>query len=164
MLERTGVPTPEQIREVTPPEEIMKAKPVAIIECFQKIPCDPCHTACPTGAILEFEDINDLPKIDWSKCTGCALCVAKCPGLAVFVVDMTYSDREAIVKLPYEFLPVPSRGEEVECLNREGKVVSKGKVLQVFEPFKDGTKVISVVVPKEFAMEIRHIRVVRKDG
>lgn len=164
MLEKTGVPTPEQIKEVTPPEEILNSKPVVIVECFQKIPCDPCHTACPTGAIMEFEDINDLPKVDWSKCTGCALCVAKCPGLAVFVVDMTYSDNEAIVKLPYEFLPVPQRGEIVECLNREGVVVSKGKVVQVFEPFKDGTKVISVVVPKELAMEVRHIRVVREDG
>ncbi|KUK14662.1 MAG: hypothetical protein PWQ16_1165 [bacterium] len=163
MLERTGVPTREQIRGVTPPQEILNSKPVVIVECFQRIPCDPCHTACPTGAILEFEDINDLPKVDWSKCTGCALCVAKCPGLAVFVVDMTYSDKEAIVKIPYEFRPLPNKDEIVECLNREGVVVCEGKVIHVFEPFKDGTKVVSVVVPKEFAMEVRHVRVVRKD-
>ncbi|MCD6362477.1 MAG: 4Fe-4S binding protein [Synergistetes bacterium] len=161
MLERTGVPTPEQIKEITPPEEILKSKPVAVIECFQRIPCDPCHTACPTGAILEFEDINDLPKIDWDKCTGCSLCVAKCPGLAIFVIDTTFSEDEALVKLPYEFVPVPEKEEEVECLNREGKIICKGRVKHVFEPFKDGTKVVSVAVPKNLAMEVRHIRVVR---
>lgn len=41
----------------------------------------PCATSCPTGAVRPFEDINDNPSSDYSKCTGCGLCVAKCPGL-----------------------------------------------------------------------------------
>jgi hypothetical protein len=35
--------------------------PVVVIECFEEIPCDPCHDACNQGAIETFDDINGLP-------------------------------------------------------------------------------------------------------
>lgn len=163
-LYNSGVLPPEMYEQHEPPKDLWESKKngLVIVECPQRIPCNPCHTGCPTGAIMEFADINDTPKVDYSKCTGCAMCVAKCPGLACFVADLTYGgDEEALLKLPYEMLPLPDVGEEVECLNREGKVVSKGKVLKVVEPWKDKTKVIHVTVPKTLVMEIRAIRVVR---
>lgn len=163
-LYNSGVLPPEMYEQHEPPKELWENKKngLVIVECPQRIPCNPCHTSCPTGAIMEFADINDIPKVDYSKCTGCAMCVAKCPGLACFVADLTYGgDEEALLKLPYEMLPLPNEGEEVECLNREGKVVSKGKVLKIVEPWKDKTKVVHVAVPKSLVMEIRAIRVVR---
>lgn len=66
------------------------------------IPCNPCHNELPTGAVVEFKDINDQPEIDYEKCTGCGMCVAKCPGLACFVIDLTFSEDKALLKLPYE--------------------------------------------------------------
>ncbi len=164
MLFNSGVLTEEMIEKVKPPMDLWESKKggLVIIECPQRIPCNPCHTSCPTGAVLPFEDINDLPKIDYSKCTGCAMCVAKCPGLACFVVDLTYGNEdEALIKLPYEMLPVPEKGEEVDCLNRVGEVVAKGKVVAVTEPGKDKTKVVHVAIPKNLVMDIRAIRVVR---
>jgi hypothetical protein len=90
------------------------------------------------------------------------MCVAKCPGLACFVADLTYGgDDEALLKLPYEMLPLPKEGEEVECLDREGRAVARGNVVRVMEPWKDKTKVVHVAVPKTLVMEIRAIRVVR---
>ena len=147
---------------ILPPKENWEAKKggYVVIECPQRIPCNPCATSCPTGAVKPFVDINDTPEIDYSKCTGCGICIAKCPGLACFVVDLTYGADEALIKLPYELIPVPEKGQKVKCLNRTGEVVAEGEVLAVAEPFKDQTKVVSVIIPKKLAGEIRAIKVV----
>lgn len=158
----SGVLTEQIPGAALPPREEWQTKKngYVVIECPQRIPCNPCATSCPTGAVLPFADINDVPRLDYSKCTGCALCVAKCPGLACFVIDLTYGDEEAIIKLPYELLPVPEKGEKVECLDRRGEPVAEGTVNAVTEPLKDRTKVISVIIPKKLAGDIRAIRMV----
>lgn len=153
-----GVPVKEEIEKVMPPEDILAKKPVVMVECFQNIPCDPCAASCPFGAILPFEDINDLPAVDYDKCTGCGICVTSCPGLAIFVLDMNYSDEEALIKLPYEMLPLPQKGEIVSGLDREGHKVAEVKVDKVTKT-KNKTYLISIVVPKELALIIRNIRV-----
>ena len=66
-----------------------------------------------------------------------------------------------MMKLPYEMLPLPQEGETVDCLNRTGEPVAKGKVVKVTEPMNDRTKVIHVEVPKSLVMNIRTIRVVK---
>jgi Fe-S-cluster-containing hydrogenase component 2 len=110
---------------------------------------------------MAFKDINDQPQIDYSKCTGCARCVAVCPGLACLVVDLTWGEADrALMKLPYEMLPEPEEGHQVDCLNREGEAVAKGIVVKVTEPMHDKTRVVHVDVPKDLVMDIRAIRVV----
>lgn len=158
----SGILTGPMPGAVLPPRQEWEAKQngLVIIECPQRIPCNPCATSCPSFAVLPFADINDVPKVDYSKCSGCGLCVAKCPGLACFVVDLTYGLDEAIIKLPYELLPVPSKGDKVACLNRRGEIVAEGTVNAVNEPLKDRTKVISVIIPKQLAGDIRAIKVV----
>ncbi len=44
------------------------------------IGCTICAKNCPEGAITM---VNDLPVIDFSKCTQCKVCVAKCPTKAI---------------------------------------------------------------------------------
>ena len=156
-----GIPLKEELEKVTPPEDILALKPLVMVECFQNIPCDPCAASCPFGAILPFEDINDLPVVDYDKCTGCGICVTSCPGLAIFVLDMNYSDEEALIKLPYEMLPLPQKGETVSGLDREGKKVAEVKVEKVTKT-KNKTYLISIIVPKELALIIRNIRVEEK--
>lgn len=158
MLKRTGIATAEDVKSVTPSDERLQQGPVAIIECFQKIPCNPCSTACPRNAIKEMTDINDKPEIIAEKCNGCAICVSKCPGLAIFVVDATYGDNEALVKLPWEFTPLPKKGDEVVTLNRAGETVGKGRVVMIQDSkFFDRTRIIHLVVPKTDMMEVRSI-------
>ena len=161
-LFNSGVLDGERQGAVRPPEELWKNKKngLVVVECPQRIPCNPCNTSCPVGAITPFEDINDTPSIDYEKCTGCTLCVAVCPGLACFVIDMTYGEDEALYKLPYEMLPVPQKGQSVQCLDRTGNVVSEGRVEAVAEPKRDRTLVVHVAAPKSLAGEIRAIRVV----
>ncbi|EHM09973.1 hypothetical protein TheveDRAFT_0834 [Thermanaerovibrio velox DSM 12556] len=164
LLFNSGVLVEHRQGAELPPRDLWESKKngLVIIECPQRIPCNPCNTSCPTGAVLPFEDINDTPRIDYSKCTGCAMCVAKCPGLACFVVDLTWGEEGmALMKLPYEMLPRPEKGDSVECLNRVGEVVYKSKVEAVTEPWKDKTLVVHVGVPVDLVDQVRAVRVVK---
>jgi len=162
MLERTGIPTDDDLEKVIPDKKRFAQGPVVIIECFQKIPCDPCAISCKLGAIKPFKDINDLPIVDFDKCTGCGICISSCPGLAIFVIDMNYSDEKSLIKLPYEMFPLPEKGEDVYALDRAGSILGKVKVARVLK-IKNKTNIISLEVPKSMAMKVRSIKVEGKN-
>lgn len=160
MLEKTGVPTFEDLEKIFPSKERLDKGPVAIIECFQEIPCNPCYIACNRGAIKKFEDINDLPEMDIEVCNGCSLCISKCPGLAIMVIDATHSEDKALIKIPYEFLPLPKEGDIVGGLDREGNYICDVKVVKVLNSKAlDKTPIVSFEVPKEYIRVIRNIEV-----
>jgi formate hydrogenlyase subunit 6/NADH:ubiquinone oxidoreductase subunit I len=155
----TGIITLDVLRILgyLPDVERLEKGPVAIYECIEEIPCNVCVSACPVGAI-SMARIIDLPKIDFNKCIGCALCVGKCPGQAVFVIDASKkSEGKGYVTLPYELLPRPQVGKIVQLLNREGKVVGKGKIVKMYEDNK--TYVITVEVPKDLVLNVRAVRI-----
>ncbi|MDR1481552.1 MAG: 4Fe-4S dicluster domain-containing protein [Synergistaceae bacterium] len=160
LLFNSGILTDERQGAIRPPSGLWGAKKggLVIVECPQRIPCNPCATSCPAGAILPFSDINDTPLIDYEKCTGCAICVAACPGLACFVIDLAFSEDKALYKLPYEMLPLPSKGDTVTCLGRGGEALARGTVEAVIEPKRDKTYVVHVSAPREFANGIRAIK------
>ena len=146
-----------------PSEERVKKGPVVLIECAEEIPCNPCETACPFGAITVGYPITNLPILHEDKCKGCGRCISVCPGLAIFLLDFTYSDKEASLMIPYEFLPLPEKGEEVDCLNREGKPVCKGRIVGVVPPEKnDRTALVTFSFPKKYYKEVRNFRL-KKD-
>jgi len=163
MLERTGIPTDDDLEKVIPDKKRLAKGPVVIIECFQKIPCDPCAASCRLGAIKPFEDINDLPVVDFDKCTGCGICISSCPGLAIFVIDVNYSEKISLIKLPHEMLPLPEKGEEVYALDRDGSILGKAKVVRVLK-IKNKTHIISLEVPKSMVMKVRSIKVEDKNN
>lgn len=160
MLIKTGIPTEMDLQTVLPPREIMDQGPIAIIECFQPIPCDPCYWSCRRRAIKEFAHITALPQLIPEKCNGCSLCVVACPGLAIFIVDYSYGEKEAMIRIPYEYLPVPTVGSKVTALNRQGQAVGTVQVNRVQElKGWEATKILWLVVPKELSMEIRSISI-----
>lgn len=160
VLIRDGIPTREDIESVTPPRRRLERGAVAMAECFQCIACNPCTRACARGAVHMEPDMNAVPRIDYDACTGCGACILKCPGLAIFVVDMTYSETEALVKLPFEFFPVPRAGQTVVGLDRAGRELGRFPVVHVNSGGdKNRTFVIALAVPKELAMEVRNIKV-----
>jgi len=159
-----GIPTEEEFWKCpgVPTKERMLKGPVAVIECFQEIPCNVCEGACPFGAIKVGHPITNLPRLDENKCKGCKLCITKCPGLCIFVIDLSSKDK-ARLSLPYEFLPVPVIGEEVEALDRWGSNVTKGRVTEVLYNEKfDKTYIVTISLPKEYALEVRAIKVRRE--
>lgn len=162
MLEKTGIPTDDDLEKVIPDKKRLAKGPVVIIECFQRIPCDPCAISCKLGAIKPFKDINDLPIVDFDKCTGCGICISSCPGLAIFVIDMNYSDEKSLIKIPHEMLPLPEKGEDVYALGRAGSILGKVKVKKVIK-IKNKTNIISLKVPKSMAMKVRSIKVEGKN-
>lgn len=131
----------------------------ALIECTERIPCDPCVRACPRGAITK-ESVTSPPELDSKKCTGCGQCIALCPGLAIFVVKANYSKDQALVMLPYEMLPLPSVGENVQILDINGNAVGEGRVVNVRKD-KNFTNIVSLSVRKDVAQSTRSFRVIK---
>ncbi|MBN1676352.1 MAG: 4Fe-4S binding protein [Kiritimatiellae bacterium] len=142
-----------------PGDERIASGPVAVLECVQDIPCNPCEKACRKGFIAIGARMTGMPKLD-PRCTGCGLCVTRCPGLAIFVLDATYSETEATVTLPYELIPLPEPGEKVLGVDRRGRAVCEGTIVAVRQMRKDDTcRALTVAVPKRFIHEVRHVRV-----
>jgi len=150
--EKTGILKKNDLK--IPSKKQLK-KGVAIIECIQKIPCNPCVDICPVNAIT-MKDINSPPEVNYDKCIGCKKCVGICPGLAIFVVKILDKNK-AFVTLPYEQLPIPEENDIVDGLNREGKKIDNVKVKKVIK--KGKTMIITVETEEKYAMDIRNIRV-----
>ena len=141
-----------------PSEERLNEGPVAVIECLEEIPCNPCETVCPKNSIKVGDPITNLPSIN-NLCTGCGKCAVVCPGLAIFIVDRTYSETEAAIIIPYELLPLPAKGDKISGLNRQGSPVCRSKVIRVNANKNfNKTNLVTIAVPKEFSDEVRFFK------
>ncbi len=114
-----GVYSGEIPREWDEKAAVLKSRPGAVVRreppaseegvfpvfhCYQEVPCNPCTSVCPQQAIhTENDSLTGLPYFsDSEACTGCASCVAVCPGLAVTLVDYRKDPEHPLVILPYE--------------------------------------------------------------
>jgi Fe-S-cluster-containing hydrogenase component 2 len=149
--EKTGVLS---ITDLQIPNRQQLKKGVAILECVQEIPCNPCVESCPVHAI-SMKDINAPPVNDFEKCIGCTKCVGVCPGLAIFVIKII--DNKAWITLPYEFVTRPRVGNAVKALDRLGRVRDKALVKKVVKQGK--TMVVTIEINSSLAMDIRNIKV-----
>ncbi|MBQ8824718.1 MAG: pyridine nucleotide-disulfide oxidoreductase, partial [Ruminococcus sp.] len=131
-----------------------------VIECTQNIPCNPCQDACLKHCIKIGSNITALPAIDPEvKCTGCGMCVASCSGQAIFLVNEDCGDGTAEITIPYEFLPLPQKGDKGIALNRSGEKICKAEVVNIrtAKAF-DHTNLLTMKVEKEYAMKARFFR------
>lgn len=161
MLSKTGIPTPEQVLSRFPANQEVLFKPKAIIECYEDIPCNPCETSCPYQAITIGPDINQQPKVNFDLCTGCTLCMTSCPGLAIIIAQI--KEEYALLKIPYEFLPRPQKGEIWYGVNRSGDVICDVTIENtLLSKRQDKTLLVSIQIPKELVQDVITIR--RKHG
>ena len=120
----------------------------SLYDLTEEIPCNPCCTACPQGAVTMAEGLSSLPCLNRGKCTGCGLCIPCCPGQAIFVIDDTYSGSEGLLSLPYEFTPLPIVGQSVILTDRRGRPVGEGTIHRVLcPPVFHQTAVVTLRVP-----------------
>lgn len=146
-------------KQILPSPARYEKGPVAVIECVQEIPCNPCESSCRLGAIEIGDPITNLPYLVEEKCIGCGVCVSKCPGLAIVIVDKSYSETTATIAFPYEYYPTPSVGDIREAVNRKGDVLCSAKVVKVLNPETfDHTPVVTIEIPKDLADEVRSIK------
>lgn len=133
-----------------------------VMECTQNIPCNPCQDACPKGCISIGENITYLPiVVDGSECINCGMCVASCSGQAIFLVDEDCGDGSATVTIPYEFLPLPEVGTKGFGLGRNGEKLCDATVVSVKSvKTYDNTNLLTMRVPKEYAMSARFFKVI----
>ncbi len=160
MFQRCGYLSDEELSSVFPDMDRLQSGPVAIIECIQEIPCNPCQDACPRDAIGPFIRMTDNPVINFEKCNGCGLCIGSCPGLAIFVLHLCYGQDTSMIKIPYEMLPVPCPEQSVSLLDRSGQVIGRGIVKKI-QSLKHNPKthIIWIEIPRELYKKARNIKV-----
>lgn len=132
-----------------------------IMHCYQEIPCNPCISVCPSGAI-KLDDalgsIMDLPLYTGEDCTRCGQCVAVCPGLAISVAKKLYGEWAEVV-LPHEFIPTFHENEFVPLTDTDGNFIEKGEVIKIQFNKKYKTYLITFKVLLQNAVKIAGIRV-----
>ncbi len=161
---RTGYLSQEELQNSPgiPSEARRRKGAVAVIECVERIPCNPCEASCRAGAITVGEDLTNLPHLDEDKCVACQSCVPICPGQAIFMVDESLGDGKAAVTLPYEFLPLPQEGEVVTALDRSGVELGPATVTAIRKTERmDQTAVVTLEVPAAWSMRARGLRLKR---
>lgn len=133
-----------------------------VIRCVQEIPCDPCIHVCPKKMIeMKGDPIFGLPEVVKDECTGCTLCVAECPGLAITLVDLRAGGPEGLVTVPFELLKTDfTEGDQVDAVDFDGNVVCRGRIEKVTRRRRyDRTTLVTLRVPAEKAVEVAGFRV-----
>ncbi len=131
----------------------------AVIHCPQRIPCNPCETSCPFGAIVVGEDISAIPIFYAEKCRGCGLCVAACPGIAIRLLGNADQAGNATVVIPYEYLPVPTDGDTLVLTDEMGADIGEGVLQKTAKPNKhDATILLYITAPAQIAQKTYGIK------
>jgi sarcosine oxidase subunit alpha len=161
-----------EILKSHPGEAMQRPEPGAeegvfpVLHCDQEIPCNPCASVCPLGAISTEDDrITGLPFFDEAKgCKGCMSCVAVCPGLAITVVDYRKDPQHPLITLPYEIARGKVEpGSMVVLADQEGASLGRYEVVTLREPKKyPGTLLVTVRTNRETAKRAAGIWVEEK--
>lgn len=130
----------------------------AVIECPQEIPCNPCVSVCKTGAIT-MDGLTARPEFHSEKCVGCRMCVAACPGQAIFYLIDDYDADHSAITFPYEYLPMPREGQIVTAVSRSGEPLAEAEVLAVDETtVYNKTRLVTLKIPQALKDEIRFMK------
>ncbi len=144
-------PGPEARRR--PPEKTNGVFP--IFHCYQEVPCNPCTSVCPVGAVKTQEDkITGLPYMaDMDACTGCGSCLAVCPGLSVTMVDFRKDPTHPLVTLPYEvWRDKVEVGQNIPVTDIDGAILGYFPVENISSRRKyPGTLLVSLKVHRNVA-------------
>ncbi len=154
---------PGKVEAIEPLEDEDGIFPV--IHCKQEIPCNPCSTVCPEGAIVMDKDpIKGRPRYT-KGCKGCLECLTICPGLAITLVDYRKERDNPIVYLPYEIFNYPvKKGDMVDGVDVDGNILGKFEVIGAKATAKSNkTQVVRIKASKDTAKKLVGFMVQRRD-
>ena len=157
-----GYYTRDELSHVLPSREQVEKGRVAVIECIEEIPCNPCAGVCPVNGVQK-DDLNVPPLVLPEKCTGCTRCIAVCPGLAIF--NMLIKDGKGYVTMPYELSPDPKLGDKATMFDRGGNDVGVGTIVPpTYKPIGDSFPRWIVTVEMDdpdLSYEVRAIKILK---
>ncbi|KAF0092658.1 MAG: Thioredoxin reductase [Fusobacteria bacterium] len=93
------------------------------VYCQQEIPCDPCAASCSKKAIIK-KSLTSLPEFKEENCIGCLMCVANCPGQALFYLNEEIGE----LIFPFEFSVRPKLEEKINLVDEYGNILGLGEV------------------------------------
>lgn len=133
-----------------------------ILRCAQEIPCNPCSTVCTKHSItMDGDPIMGRPGFTGDECSGCAKCVAICPGLAVTMVDKRKDPERPLVTVAFE-----QTGDKVEpdtmvlAVDGDGTPIGNFRVVSAKRPkFADRTVLVKLEATPDTADLIAGIRI-----
>lgn len=130
------------------------------IFCLQEIPCNPCSTSCPTGAItMKGDPIMDYPNFT-GKCIGCGKCVAICPGLAITLVDFRKDKENPLVTVPYEVNNMEVKvGDKVKAVDIDGNLLAELPIVEIVDNKANRMQLVRLQSPKAIAKKIVSFRI-----
>ena len=133
-----------------------------VFHCTQEVPCNPCTSVCPIGAIhTENDALTGLPFRDEGiECTGCMACAAICPGLAITMVDYRQDAAHPLVTIPYEvWREKVEVGQSVVVTDRQGGTLGRFPVEKIRIKKKyPQTLLVQMRLDKAFAKQAVGIR------
>jgi hypothetical protein len=75
------------------------------------------------------------------------------------MIDESLPDDRATVMMPYEYRPLPEKGDVVTALDRAGQELGKATVVRVRQTKKmDQTATVTIEVPRDWSMRARALR------
>jgi len=129
-----------------------------LVECPQEIPCDPCASACSTGAISLERELCSRPRVREELCSGCLSCLEACPVSCIYLMEEV--EGSSLLTLALDRLPRPRKGDEVILKDARGRELGRGRVVRSKKSRKDsGLCILTVRAPSDLAAITRTVEV-----
>lgn len=114
------------------------------------------------GSSQQMKEFRPLMCIGGQPMICCGSCIARCPGLAITVINLTHGENMATLDFPYEYLPLPEAGGKVTAVDRSGEAVCDAKVLSVSNTAPGETCVVRIEFPSSQADRVKSIRRIKE--
>jgi NAD-dependent dihydropyrimidine dehydrogenase PreA subunit len=131
-----------------------------VIDCPERIACDVCAAVCARGVIAIGDPITNRPTLnDEENCAQCGLCVAGCPGQAIFLVGESDAEGRCQVTLPYELSEDIVSQRFLQAVDNLGRSIGSAKLIRIRRDLKfNKTSLLEISVSQKVAAAVRGIR------
>ncbi|OHD24367.1 MAG: hypothetical protein A2V99_14720 [Spirochaetes bacterium RBG_16_67_19] len=130
-----------------------------LIDCPERIACDVCAVVCDREVILIRQAVTNRPEVvNEGNCRNCGLCVAHCPGQAIFLMSDTGPDGQCRITLPYELDEAAAWRQDLLAVDNRGNPLGPARLIRVLRSERfNNTCLLEVSVSGSIASQVRGI-------